>query len=234
MFSFFTKILNLPKSLYVSIRLCGFKLGCKVPVRVHYTTKLGALTGRILLMNDNKCLLYIKNESDFPFDNKSSYGTLTVEGTIKLYGRSFFGAGSKVFVMKDGVLELGDNVVATAEMTVICANHITFGCDIAAGWNTLVMDTDFHPIYNIQHGTTYPIQKSVSIGDNVWLCTRSVVLKGSEIPNGCIVATGSVVKAGEYRPNSLLEGVPAICKKEGITFKRKNYIELLKNNQERK
>lgn len=37
-------------------------------------------------------------------------------------------------------------------MTVICAEHITFGHDIAASWNTLVMDTDFHPIYNIQRG----------------------------------------------------------------------------------
>lgn len=57
-----------------------------------------------------------------------------------------------MFVLKDGILELGDNVVATAEMTVICAEHITFGHDIAASWNTLVMDTDFHPIYNIQRG----------------------------------------------------------------------------------
>lgn len=233
--SLFARILSFPKSLYVSIRLCGFRLGFKVPVRIHYSTKLGALTGRILLIGENKCLLYIARKSDFPYDHKSSYGTLSVEGTILLHGHAYFGAGSKVFVLKDGILELGDNVVATAKMTVICAEHITFGHDIAASWNTLVMDTDFHPIYNIQRGITYPIQKSVSIGDNVWLCTRSVVLKGSEIPNGCIVAAGSVVKAGKYRPDSLLEGVPASCKKEGITFKRTSYLKFLQiNSRERK
>lgn len=127
MFSLFTKILSLPKSLYVSIRLCGFKKGCKVPVRIHYTTKLGDLTGKVLLTDGDKCLLYIQGKSDFPFDNKSSYSTLSVEGTVLLHGRSCFGPGSKVFVMKDGILELGNNVVATAEMTVICASHITFG-----------------------------------------------------------------------------------------------------------
>ena len=68
--SLFARILSFPKSLYVSIRLCGFRLGFKVPVRIHYSTKLGALTGRILLIGENKCLLYIARKSDFPYDHK--------------------------------------------------------------------------------------------------------------------------------------------------------------------
>ena len=105
--SLFARILSFPKSLYVSIRLCGFRLGFKVPVRIHYSTKLGALTGRILLIGENKCLLYIARKSDFPYDHKSSYGTLSVEGTILLHGHAYFGAGSKVFVLKEVYWNLG-------------------------------------------------------------------------------------------------------------------------------
>ena len=42
------KILSVPKSLYVSIRLCGFKKGLKLPVYVRYNTVLRNLSGRVM------------------------------------------------------------------------------------------------------------------------------------------------------------------------------------------
>ena len=48
----------------------------------------------------------------------------------------------------------------------------------------------------------------VRIGNNVWLCARTVVLRDTSIGDGSVVAAGSVV-SGRYPENSLISGVPA-------------------------
>lgn len=46
------------------------------------------------------------------------------------------------------------------------------------------------------------------IGDRVWLSTRAMVLPGSTIGDGALVAAGAVIK-GEVAPSSIVGGVPA-------------------------
>lgn len=41
-------ILSIPKSLYVSIKLCGFKKGIKLPVLVRYNTVLRDISGQVI------------------------------------------------------------------------------------------------------------------------------------------------------------------------------------------
>jgi acetyltransferase-like isoleucine patch superfamily enzyme len=48
----------------------------------------------------------------------------------------------------------------------------------------------------------------IVIGDNVWLATRAIVLPGTVIGKGSIVAAGTVVK-GEFPPMSIIAGAPA-------------------------
>ena len=41
-------ILSIPKSLYVSIKLCGLKKGIKLPVLVRYNTVLRDISGQVV------------------------------------------------------------------------------------------------------------------------------------------------------------------------------------------
>lgn len=49
----------------------------------------------------------------------------------------------------------------------------------------------------------------ITIGNDVWIGQRSIILAGAEIGDGCIVAAGSVVPRGTYPPYSVIGGVPA-------------------------
>ena len=53
------KILSIPKSLYVSTKLCGFKKGIKLPVLVRYNTILRDISGRVIVpaRGGNTCWL---------------------------------------------------------------------------------------------------------------------------------------------------------------------------------
>ena len=48
----------------------------------------------------------------------------------------------------------------------------------------------------------------VEIGNRVWICSRSVVLPGSRIGEGAVIAAGAVV-SGDVAPWTVVGGVPA-------------------------
>lgn len=51
-------------------------------------------------------------------------------------------------------------------------------------------------------------EADVVIGNDVWLATRSIILPGTTIGDGSIIAAGAVVK-GHYPPMSIIAGSPA-------------------------
>ena len=122
-----------------------------------------------------------------------------------------------------GILEFGNNFVNTAKTTIVCQKRIHFGNDIVISWNTLIMDTDWHPVQNTQTKEVYldTMEKPVIIGDKVWMGTKSTILKGTEIAEGCIIAANSTCCNKKYeKPECLLAGNPATEHKSNVTLYR--------------
>ncbi|WP_414717367.1 acyltransferase [Telluribacter sp.] len=67
------------------------------------------------------------------------------------------------------------------------------------------MDNDFHGTANRDEE---PAPEAVILEDNVWLATRSMVLKGVRIGEGAVVAAGAVVTK-DVPPYTMVGGVPA-------------------------
>jgi acetyltransferase-like isoleucine patch superfamily enzyme len=65
--------------------------------------------------------------------------------------------------------------------------------------------------YNFRHGSPVAQQtmqeQDIHIGNDVWLATRVIVLPGTRIGAGSIIAAGSVVK-GDIPPMSIVAGTP--------------------------
>jgi acetyltransferase-like isoleucine patch superfamily enzyme len=78
---------------------------------------------------------------------------------------------------------------------------------IAAGVN--IIDSNGHEINSLNRTSGRDEPKQIIIGDNVWIGLNSIVLKGTNIGNNCVVGAGSVVK-GVFPENSIIAGNPAI------------------------
>ena len=88
--------------------------------------------------------------------------------------------------------------------TVIgCAVKIIIGRNVRCGANTLINDTDWHAL-DPRSGPDEP----VLIGNDVWLGANVTVLKGVEIGENTLVATGSLVTR-PLPPNVVAAGIPA-------------------------
>lgn len=85
---------------------------------------------------------------------------------------------------------------------------IRIGDDVLFGPDVLVTAASYRHDLG-QPVTEQPMTESdIIIGNDVWFATRAVVLPGTKIGDGSIVAAGAVVK-GEFPPMSIIAGSPA-------------------------
>lgn len=123
----------------------------------------------------------------------------------------------------DGQVSIGDDCVF-ASVVLMCEERITIGDRVAIGWNSYVMDSDFHPMEPVQRladafacsplGVAAGLERPpvptdpVVIEDDVWIGPGCMVFKGVRIGAGSFVEPGSVLTAS-VRARSRVRGNPA-------------------------
>lgn len=107
-------------------------------------------------------------------------------------------------VNRGAYLEIGNNCrINGANISVQTKVIIGNNCRIAP--HTIIMDGDHHDVSNRRdHGK----KSEIIIEDDVWLATRTMVLKGVTVGKGAVVASGAVVTKN-VPPYTLVGGVPA-------------------------
>jgi acetyltransferase-like isoleucine patch superfamily enzyme len=108
-------------------------------------------------------------------------------------------------------IEIGDRVGANS-MAIFCRSQtIRIGARTMIGGNCQIMDSDGHPLWPLTARWHYPGNEHdapVDIGEDVYIGLNVIVLKGSRIGNGAVIAAGSVV-SGDIPPNCVAGGIPA-------------------------
>lgn len=106
-------------------------------------------------------------------------------------------------------LKIGVRSKVLNNVIIDARGGVEIGANTQIGFESIIL-TGSHNIYNsempiLDQGMNF---KCVTIGDDVWLGTRVIVLPGVSIGNGAIVGAGSVVTK-DLEPNSIYGGVPA-------------------------
>ena len=124
----------------------------------------------------------------------------TLQGPVRLHALT----DTASFVLGDGVGLNGTSITARSRT-------IRIGNNTLIAPNVVIVDSDFHeywPPGGRADAPGFEHDADVSIGTNVWIGMRSIVLKGVTIGDGTIIAAGSVV-TGDIPSNVLAGGVPA-------------------------
>jgi len=89
------------------------------------------------------------------------------------------------------------------------AVSVEIGSRVMVGANTMICDTDWHPVDSCRRYRGEPGDAArVIIGDDVWLGANVVVLKGVDIGAGAVIAANSVVTRS-IPPSVVAGGIPA-------------------------
>lgn len=128
-------------------------------------------------------------------------------GTLIFNGRFNAGGIQLCTVGENSVIEFGEDITITGESHILASKKIQIGNDCIISWNTQIMDTDFYKVF--VNGTIANPDKEICIGNHVWVSSGSSIMKGSQIPDGCIVAAGSQINSRNiFECNCIITGVP--------------------------
>ena len=212
-FKFLPYILH---TIWFNFHYLPIKQAFKLPILL-YKPKLLKCSGKIILdfpEIKTGCIILGRNivsiypNSGICFEN---------EGTIIFKGTCTIGNNSSLSIGKKGVLEIGDNIVASTTLKLVCYNNILIGNNTRFGWDNLVCDTDFHSVKNINSIKSKGYGPIV-IGSNVWIAMKSLILKNTKIPDFCIVGSNSLLNKdySSIPSRSMIAGSPAKLIKSNV------------------
>lgn len=206
------------KTLYFNLKYLPFKQAIKLPVLVSRQVYLRETSGRVVIDGPIRPGLIQLGYGDVGiFDRYRSRTIWQVAGTVVFQGYCNIGHGSKISVHKDGRLIFGENFVIGAESTIVVTEEVRFGRDTMLSWDVLIMDTDFHQIKG-PTGKVINEPSPVVIGDKVWIGCRTLILKGTVIPDHCVIGANSTVAGKLEKSNGVYAGSPCTLRRDGITW----------------
>lgn len=104
---------------------------------------------------------------------------------------------------------IGDDC-AFSGVSIGALQSIRIGRNVQVGANTLITDSDWHSLDPADRDNQDKIGRNpVVIGDNVWIGSSCIILKGVTIGENSVIGSGSVV-TGDIPANAVCGGNP--CK----------------------
>ena len=161
--------------------------------------------------------IYNKKGAELSIGNNVTIKSSFLSNLVGLYSKTII-----VTRAPGAYIRIGDNV-GMSGVTIYARKGIEIGENTAIGGNTKILDNDFHPIEaetrnkllmdkNGGDSDLIPA-KPIKIGKNCFIGCNAIILKGSELGDGCVVGAGAVV-SGTFEPNSVIAGNPARCIKK--------------------
>lgn len=184
---------NFLKTLCFNLWYFPFKIAIKLPIFIYHGTSLLEMHGQIIIAGKARMgMVKIGKHVVGSLDMKYERTLWQNNGKVIFYGSAQIGSGSRISVNKGATLSIEDMFCITGRSTIICSEGISFGKNCLISWDCLIMDTDFHSIVSEASVVINPPQK-ISIGNNVWIGCRSMLLKGVKIYDDTIVGAGSTL-----------------------------------------
>jgi acetyltransferase-like isoleucine patch superfamily enzyme len=150
------------------------------------------------------------------FSSKFDATILNLQGSLIIGDNYSIGRGCRIDIGKNGTVVIGNGGELNVNSTLVIMHHLQIGDNTIISWNCQIIDEDFHKIKNSR--LSIQNNNKIIIGNHVWIGLGVLILKGSEIADGCIVAANSVVNKKFTIPNCLIAGNPARVIKENIEW----------------
>jgi acetyltransferase-like isoleucine patch superfamily enzyme len=124
------------------------------------------------------------------------------------------------FEDRDGILQVGSGTsMVEVHIAVTENSSVKIGKDCMLANDIDIRTGDSHSVIDTQTGERLNFAGDVVIGRHVWIAPHTVVLKGVNIGENSIIATGAVVTKS-CEPGVIVGGNPARVIKTGVSWKR--------------
>lgn len=216
-----SKILDLPKTIYFNFKIFPFKTAIKLPVLIsrHVDAK-NLHRGSVEIKSDiNRFMIQIGiGGSEGQIGNEKGFWRVQKGAKIIFAGNAGFSRGNSIRI-DAGEIHIGKNFNSNSFNLYHCENKITIGDNVLIGCNVTIRDNDGHTLLYDDLVDSFN-NRPIHIGDDVWICAKVDILKGVNIPSGCVVGYRSCVLGDFKQKNCIIAGYPARVLRENISWKK--------------
>lgn len=116
-------------------------------------------------------------------------------------------------------IEIGGHtrIMGQTHLAAIEGTRITIGEDCLFSSEVHVRTGDSHSVLDLEGKRINP-SEDITIGNHVWMGTKTTCLKGAAVPDNSIVGACALVTRKFTQPHSSLAGVPAKVVKQGVDW----------------
>jgi acetyltransferase-like isoleucine patch superfamily enzyme len=125
------------------------------------------------------------------------------------------------FEDENGLLQVGSNTTMVEVHIAVTesGSKVVIGEDCMFANDIDLRTGDSHSVIDVNSGERLNYPNNINIGRHVWIAPHSVILKGVNIGEDSIVATGAVVTKS-FETGVIIGGNPAKIIKAGVFWKR--------------
>lgn len=207
--------LNIFKTLIFNFRTMPFKTAMKFPVLLYGKIDLYILKGTVEFQNceikkgmikmgmNKEYLSTVKGSSLFILDRNSK---------LIFNGISEFSSNFLVRTGKGARLTIGEGTFFGANTKLVCIKKISIGNQTRIGFESQIIDSNFHYTFNTEKKDLQPRDAEISIGNYNWIGNRTTISKGTSTNSFTIIANSSIVNKNytkNIEPYIVLAGAPA-------------------------
>ena len=143
-------ILNLPKRLWINFAILPLNQAVCLPINIHRSVKLKNISRNSIVINSDVRKSMIK--IGFPGPEgvaHSQKGCILMGDNSKIIFCGNAAISQGILMRLSGTITFGRNFYSNCNLSLICANDISFGDDCILGWNVHIRDCDGHSLYQI-------------------------------------------------------------------------------------
>ena len=206
------------KTLYFNFHYLPFREAMYLPVFLSRNAKLRCMKGSIEICGSRRPGMIRLGAAEIGiYDMKHNRPVWENAGKVVFKGDAVIKYGAKIIVGEAGTLKVGKNFRISSGSSVICYQSVEVGDDCRISWDSQIIDTDFHRVYDLESNHINP-NKDVKLGNNCWIGNHCLVQKGTRLADMVVLSSNSMINKIIDCSNVILAGSPAKVIRDSITW----------------
>lgn len=206
------------KTFVFNFHYLPFKQAVHLPFFLSRNTKLKSMKGAVRVSGPLRPgMIRIGTEEVGFYDKRHNRPIWENAGMVDFKGVARIKYGASIVVGFGARLTLGEGFKISSGSRIICFKSVEIGRNCRISWDSQIIDTDFHRVFDENSKHMNP-DREIRIGDDCWIGNKSSIQKGCNLGNMIVVASNSMVNSQIRGDNVILAGNPAKIIKTSITW----------------
>lgn len=217
-YTFYSSV-NWLKTYYFNYKKFPYATAKKLPVFFYGKVKFTSINGEFIIDAPIKRAMIGFGQPYELITKSMGIAELFLQGTFIAKGHIQFGKDYFVHIANNAYCEFGHMASLGSRGKLICKQKIVLGNYARIGYESQLIDTNFHKMINTETGEHYHINGTIKLGNHNFISNRVTLMQKTITPDNCTIASNTLCNKdySKFGKNILIGGLPAKLLRQNIS-----------------